>query len=196
MPRCERREPWISKTHHVGIVVVGLGLDGHAYVLEDASVRAPPATWGRVVVDCFDRHAADCVVAEVNFGGAMVEAIVQAAAASAKVRVRYREVRASRGKIVRAEPISTLYEEGKVHHVGVFPVLEDELVAFSTHGNLGDGSPDRADALVWGLSELFPRVVAGEKRDEKIEVYGNPIMGRRDNRPRLSGASWQFKQRD
>jgi phage terminase large subunit-like protein len=144
-----------------------------------------------VVVSAFDRHAADCIVAETTFGGAMVEAVVQAAAAAAKVRVRYREVRASRGKIVRAEPISALYEEGKVHHVGSFPELEDELVAFSTHGYLGDGSPDRADALVWGLTELFPRVVAGERRDEKIEVYGNPLLGKRDKRLRPSGEAWR-----
>ena len=76
---------------HVGVVVCGLGLDGHAYVLEDASVKAPPSVWGRVVVDCFDRHAADVVVAETNFGGAMVEAIVRASAAEAKLRVPFKE---------------------------------------------------------------------------------------------------------
>ena len=147
---------------HVGIVVVGLGLDGNAYVLEDASVKAPPSVWGRVVVNCADRHMADCVVAEINFGGAMVEAVVQAAAAAAKLRIRFKEVRASRGKVVRAEPVATLYEQGKVHHVGAFPALEDEMIAFTTHGYMGDGSPDRADALIWGLTELFPRVVASD----------------------------------
>ena len=76
----------------VGIVVAGLGLDGDAYVLEDASVKAPPSVWGRVVVNCVDRHAADCVVAEVNYGGAMVEAVVRAAASAANIRVRYKEV--------------------------------------------------------------------------------------------------------
>jgi predicted phage terminase large subunit-like protein len=105
----------------IGIIVAGLGLDGYAYVLEDCSVKAPPSVWGRVVVNSSDRHAADCIVAETNFGGAMVQSVVQAAAADAKVRVRYREVRASRGKIVRAEPVATLYEQGRVHHVGIFP---------------------------------------------------------------------------
>lgn len=100
-----------------------LGLDGCAYVLEDASVKAPPSVWGRVAVNAFDRHAADCIVAETNFGGAMVESVVRAAAADAKLHVRYKEVKASRGKIVRAEPIAVLYETGKVHHVGVFPAL-------------------------------------------------------------------------
>jgi predicted phage terminase large subunit-like protein len=142
----------------VGIVVAGIGIDGEAYVLEDASVKAPPGVWGKVVVSCVERWDADSVVAETNFGGAMVEAVVQAAASKAGVRVRYKEVTASRGKVVRAEPVSALYEQGKVHHVGVFAELEDQLTAFSTHGYLGDGSPDRADALIWALTEFFPRV--------------------------------------
>jgi predicted phage terminase large subunit-like protein len=145
---------------YIGIVVVGLGLDGAAYVLEDASVNAPPAVWGRVVVHCADRHAADCIVYESNFGGAMCEAVVKAAAAEAKLRVNLKEVRASRGKVVRAEPVAALYEQGKVHHVGGFPQLEDQLAAFTTNGYMGDGSPDRADALIWGLTEIFPRVVS------------------------------------
>ena len=103
---------------HIGIVVVGLGLDGAAYVLEDASVKAPPSVWGRVVVNCAERHAADAIVAEVNYGGALVEAVVRAAASDAKLRVNFKEVRATRGKVVRAEPIAALYEQGKVHHVG------------------------------------------------------------------------------
>lgn len=76
------------------------------------------------------------------------------------MRVRYKEVRASRGKVVRAEPVATLYDQGKVHHVGSFPALEDQLISFTTNGFMGDGSPDRADALIWALTELFPRVVA------------------------------------
>lgn len=161
---------------HIGIVVVGLGLDGHAYVLEDCSVKASPATWGRVVVNAFDRHAADCVVAETNFGGAMVEAVIKTAAASAKLRVPFREVKASRGKVVRAEPIAALYDDGKIHHVGAFPALEDEMVSFTTLVFMGDGSPDRTDALIWGLTELFPRVIAGERSAEKVEVIGNPLL--------------------
>jgi predicted phage terminase large subunit-like protein len=162
---------------YVGIVVVGLGLDGHAYVLEDASVKAPPGVWGRVAVTAFERHAADCIVAEINFGGSMVEAVVRAAAAEAKLHIRYKEVRASRGKIVRAEPVATLYEQGKVHHVGAFPALEDQLTAFTTAGYMGDGSPDRADALIWGLTELFPRVAVNDTPYEPPpKVIGNPLM--------------------
>jgi hypothetical protein len=93
---------------------------------------------------------------------AMVEAVIRAAASAAKLRVRFKEEKASRGKVVRAEPLSALYEEGKVHHVGAFPALEDQLIAFTTHGFMGDCSPDRADVLIWGLSEIFPRVVSGE----------------------------------
>jgi predicted phage terminase large subunit-like protein len=152
---------------YIGIVVVGLGLDGAAYVLEDASVKAPPSAWGRVVVSCADRHEADCIVAETNYGGSLVEAVVKAAAADAKLRINFKEVKATRGKVVRAEPVAALYEQGKVHHVGSFPELEDQLAAFSTHGYLGDGSPDRADALIWGLTEIFPRVVSRGDADWK-----------------------------
>jgi predicted phage terminase large subunit-like protein len=119
---------------HIGIVVVGLGMDGHAYVLEDCSVKAPPSVWGRVVVNAFDRHAADCVVAETNFGGAMCEAVIKTAAAAAKLRVPFKEVKASRGKVVRAEPIAALYDDGKIHHCGTFQMLEDEMVSFTTNG--------------------------------------------------------------
>jgi predicted phage terminase large subunit-like protein len=175
----------------VGIIVAGLGVDGEAYVLEDASVKAGPAVWGKVVVSCVGRWDADCVVAEVNYGGALVEAVVQAAASKAGVRHRYKEVTASRGKVVRAEPVSALYEQGKVHHVGVFARLEDQLAAFSTHGYLGDGSPDRADALVWAITEFFPRVTlerSGVRRWPAVSgdydplSYGTPDYARQMNR--------------
>lgn len=148
----------------IGIAVVALGTDGNAYVLEDCTVKAGPATWGKIVTDAFDRHAADCVVGEINYGGAMVEHVIQ----SARRNTPYKQVTASRGKAVRAEPISALYEQGKVRHVGYFRELEDELTAFSTFGYTGSGSPNRADALVWGLTELFPRI--GVKREPKKPI--------------------------
>ena len=89
-----------------------------------------------------------------------MEAVVKAAASDAKLRINFNAVKATRGKVVRAEPVAAFYEQCKVHHVGAFPELEDQLAAFSTHGYLGDGSPDRADALIWGLTEIFPRVVS------------------------------------
>lgn len=143
----------------IGIVVAGLGVDGVAYVLEDCTVKAGPATWGGVVASAFDRHQADAVVGETNYGGAMVSMVVQ----SARPRTPFRAVTASRGKHVRAEPFSALYEQGKVRHAGRFLELEDELCAFSTTGYLGSASPNRADALIWALAELFPAITAPRK---------------------------------
>lgn len=150
----------------IGIVPVGLGIDGIAYVFEDISLKAGPATWGRVAVQAYDRHKADVVVGESNFGGDMVRATIQAAAAVEKMRVNFRKVTASRGKIVRAEPFSALYEQGKVRHVGVLGKLEDELCAMSTTGYTGQGSPNRADSAIWGLAEIFPQVVAAKKQQK------------------------------
>jgi predicted phage terminase large subunit-like protein len=147
----------------IGIAVVGLGTDGNAYLLEDCTVKAGPATWGRVATSAWERHEADVVVGETNYGGAMVNQTIQVA----RPRTPFKAVSASRGKVVRAEPFSALYEQGKVRHVGNFAELEDELVAFSTFGYLGQGSPNRADALIWALAELFPGILKGKKADKK-----------------------------
>ena len=144
----------------IGIMVVGLGTDGNAYVLEDCTVKAGPATWGRVATSAFERHNADVVVGEVNFGGAMVEQTIRVA----RPRTPFKKVTASRGKVQRAEPFSALYEQGKIRHVGVFPKLEDELAGFSTFGYTGGGSPNRADALIWGLAELFPAMTTSKRK--------------------------------
>jgi hypothetical protein len=143
----------------IGIVVVGLGTDGNCYVLEDCTVKAGPQTWGNIATTAYDRHKADMVVGEVNYGGAMVEAVIRAA----RPRTPFKAVTASRGKVVRAEPFSALYEQGKIRHVGYFRELEDELAGFSTIGYTGTGSPNRADALIWGLTELFPGMVNPRK---------------------------------
>jgi predicted phage terminase large subunit-like protein len=150
----------------IGICVVGLGVDGNAYVLEDCTVKAGPATWGNVVASAFDRQQADCVVGEVNYGGAMVNHVVQ----TARPRTPFRQVTASRGKHVRAEPFSALYEQGKVRHVGRFSELESELTAFTTNGYVGGNSPNRADALIWALAELFPSMVRPPK-DPALENF-------------------------
>ncbi len=134
----------------IGIVVAGLGIDGRWYVLADRSCNLSPAGWGRRAVDAFHEFRADRIVAEVNYGGAMVKAVIKGADAS----VPFKEVHASRGKVARAEPVSALYEEGKVSHVGTLEDLEDQLCAMTTKGFIGEGSPDRADALVWALTEL------------------------------------------
>jgi hypothetical protein len=150
----------------IGIIVAGLGVDGNAYVLEDCTVKAGPSTWGSVVASAYDRHEADIVVGEVNYGGAMVNMVVQAA----RPRTPFKAVTASRGKHVRAEPFSALYENGKVRHVGRFNALEDELCAFSTTGYLGTSSPNRADALIWALAELFPAMVQPRKVVKPVHV--------------------------
>lgn len=156
--------PEDKRSDEVGIVVAGLGTDGRAYVLEDLSGRFGPTQWGQIVASAFDRHSADVVVGETNYGGAMVQEVIRVA----RPRTPFKAVTASRGKVVRAEPIAALYgtEEkvGKVSHVGHFPKLEDQLCGYTTAGYMGDRSPDRADALVWALSELFPALSKPEKK--------------------------------
>jgi phage terminase large subunit-like protein len=152
----------------IGIVVVGLGVDGNAYVLEDCTVKAGPATWGRIATSAYDRHNADVIVGESNFGGAMVQHVIQ----TARPRTPYVAVHASRGKSVRADPVSALYDTGKVRHVGEFRELEDELCGFSTNGYMGEGSPNRGDALVWGVTALFPSLT---KPVEKKSIIVQPI---------------------
>lgn len=143
----------------IGIVIGALGIDGNAYLLEDCSIKAGPATWGKVSTDAYARHEADCIVGEGNFGGDMVRATIH----TANKQVNFKKVTASRGKAVRAEPFSALYEQGKVRHVGIMAKLEDELCAFTTNGYQGSRSPNRADAAIWVLAELFPAIVAGPK---------------------------------
>lgn len=144
----------------IGIVVAGLGIDGNAYVLEDCTVKAGPKVWGTVATTAYDRHAADVVVGETNYGGAMVNFVIQ----TCRPRTPFKIVTASRGKHIRAEPFSALYESGKVRHVGIFTEMEEEIVHFSTVGYVGTGSPNRADALFWALAELFPGMIKGPKR--------------------------------
>lgn len=151
----------------IGIVVGGLGTDGNAYVLEDASVKAGPATWGRVATMAYDRHEANVIVGEANYGGAMVQHVIQ----TARPRTPYKAVMATRGKAVRAEPFSALYEQGKVRHVGYFPELEEELTSFATSGYTGSGSPNRADALIWVLAELFAGLVKEKKQSRPQTPY-------------------------
>lgn len=139
-----------------GIVVVGKGVDGHAYVLEDATCRLSAAGWGERVARVYHKWSADKVIVEVNYGGDMAANTIRTADPKIPVKV----VHASRGKHIRAEPVSALYEsrEGKparVHHVGAFMDLEDQMAMFTTDGFQGSGSPDRADALVWAMTELM-----------------------------------------
>jgi predicted phage terminase large subunit-like protein len=177
---------------HVGIIVGGLGLDGHCYILEDASVQAPPAVWGRVVMNCVERYDAEFVCIETKFGGEMAVAVVQAAAADVGRRVPIHEVTASRGKVIRAEPVATLYEQNRVHHVGSFTELEDQMASFSTTGYLGSGSPDRADAAIWLVTDFFPRVMR-EARD--AAEAGGPRRRRDRDRPQFANVAHESQKR-
>lgn len=156
----------------VGIIVAGLGIDGNAYILEDLTVKAGPATWGRIATQAYDRHEADLIVAESNFGGAMVKHVID----TARPRTNFRKVTASRGKVVRAEPFSALYEQGKIRHVGYLRELEEELSGFTTAGYTGAGSPNRADALIWALAALFPNLIK-QKPDRKSTSQEPPAYG-------------------
>ncbi len=147
----------------IGIVVAGLGTDGNGYLLEDLTVKAGPKVWGNIVATAFDRHQADIVVGETNYGGEMVKFVVQ----TAKQKIPFKKITASRGKVVRAEPISSLADQGKIRHAGTFVELEDELCAFTTAGYIGNKSPNRGDAYVWAFSELFPGIVKEPKKEEK-----------------------------
>lgn len=170
-----------------GIIVAGTALcpcknekvEKHAFVFRDATCRKPayeldertdePRGWAKDAIDLYDEYDASRIVAEVNNGGDLVESTIR----SVRRRVSYRDVRASRGKRVRAEPIASLYEQGKVHHVGIFPDLEDQMVRFVPDADeWKDGSPDRVDALVWALTDLMLGK-SGPPRRQKPLHYSN-----------------------
>jgi predicted phage terminase large subunit-like protein len=136
-----------------GIIVAAIDHAGQGYVLEDASGKYAPHEWAAKAIALYRKHSADRIVAEKNNGGDMVEATIR----SVDPNVSFKAVHASRGKVTRAEPISALYEQGKVHHIGVFQALEDQLCAFTSDFNRSTAgySPDRLDAMVWALSELM-----------------------------------------
>jgi phage terminase large subunit-like protein len=135
-----------------GIIVAGIDGQGQGYVLEDLTCRLPPDQWARRAVSALKKWGADRLVAEANNGGALVGTVLKTIDPTLPLKL----VHASRGKITRAEPIAALYEQGKVHHVGVLDLLEDELCSWVP----GMSSPDRLDALVWALTELSPGALA------------------------------------
>jgi hypothetical protein len=155
-----------SRSDNVGIIVAGKSVDNVGYVLADRTCNLPPEAWARVAVNAFHEFKADRIVAEQNFGGDMVRAVIHTVDRNVPVHM----VSASRGKSVRAEPVSALYgfvrdgqwHKDQVRHAGDFRELEDEMLNFSTAGYLGDRSPDRADALVWAMSDLFVQEMKSE----------------------------------
>ena len=154
-----------EKRAEAGITVGGLACDPHPdgtkhkYLLEDLSTHGSPTEWATVAIEAYHRHRADLIVAEVNNGGAMIEAILR----SVDPRVPYKQLWASRGKQTRAEPIATQYEKGKIHHCGRFPTLESQLASWVRGGK----SPDRLDSTVWLMTEL----------DESLPAtFGGPLF--------------------
>lgn len=145
-------DPAVTSTKNsdeTGIVVAGLGVDGRGYVLEDLSGRFSANDWGKRAIEAYHRWQADCIVAEVNHGGDLVESLLRTIDANVPIK----QVRASRGKAKRAEPVAALYEQGKVSHVGAFKELENEMIMTTPAGT--EGHDDRVDALVWALTELM-----------------------------------------
>jgi predicted phage terminase large subunit-like protein len=153
-----------------GIIVAGVDHDREAYVLEDLSGRFQPMQWARRAIDAYRRHDADRNVAEVNNGGGMVEATLR----QLDAKVSSKAVHASRGKAIRAEPVSALYEKAAVHHCGTFAQLEDQMCAFTGEPHRRGDSPDRLDALVWALSDLV------------INKSGSPFILSRDALTRVA----------
>jgi predicted phage terminase large subunit-like protein len=139
-----------DESDETGIVVAGLGFDGRGYVIEDLSGRYRPEEWAQIVARAFERHRADCVVAETNQGGDMVTTVLRACGATG---LPVRTVHAKRGKVLRAEPVAVLYEQGRVSHVGALARLEDQLTTWDPAAS--SASPDRMDALVYALTEML-----------------------------------------
>lgn len=144
-------DPAVSNTEDsdsTGIVTCGVSADGQYYVLDDNTIKASPQEWATVAVQAYERHKADRIVAETNNGGDLVIHLLQ----QVKPGIATKKVTATRGKQLRAEPVAALYEQGRVHHVGYYSKLEDEMCEYEP--GVSVDSPDRMDALVWALTEL------------------------------------------
>ncbi len=175
-------DPAATSSEHAdetGIIVAGMDGQGQGWVLADVSGRYPPAEWARTAIAAYRSHRADRVVAEVNNGGEMVEATLRVI----DPNVSFAAVRAARGKLTRAEPVAALYEQGRVHHLGVFPQLEDQMCGFvpADHGDFGQRptgcSPDRADALVWALTDLLIEPMSNQGIYELYRQLGSQASG-------------------
>lgn len=155
-------DPAVTAEEHsdeTGIVVAARTVSGHVVVLDDLSCKETPLGWARVAVNAYKTRRADIIVGEVNMGGDLVAANIHAVAPE----VNFRSVRATRGKMLRAEPVAALYEQGRVHHVGFFKDLEEQMCNYVPGTSVK--SPDRMDALVWAITEL---VVDAEEISQRI----------------------------
>jgi len=154
----------VAGSDETGIITAGVDAYGNGYILEDASGRYRPEDWARQALAAMDVNNADRIVAEVNQGGDMVENTIRAV----RPNVPYRGVRATRSKLIRAEPVAALYERGKIFHVGEMTQLEDQMCSFTTgfDRKAAGYSPDRVDALVWAITDLFPALSAQPEHNE------------------------------
>lgn len=186
-------EPGSNET---GVIAAGLGVDGRGYVLDDLTTIGSPRHWAERAVAAYDRHEAHAIVIETNQGGEMCRSTIE----SVRPGINIIDVKATHGKHVRAEPISALYSLGKISHVGTFTELEDQMCLMTAAGFEGEGSPDRVDALVWALTELFPQLVrkkhktGGEQqtsgaRDFNPHQWAQPSTPRPGAMPASTGVS-------
>jgi phage terminase large subunit-like protein len=186
-------DPAVSSTEgsdETGIVVCGKDDRGHGYVLEDLSGRYDPAGWARAAIAAYHRHDADRIVAEANQGGDLIENTLRTLDAN----IAYSKVHASRGKFTRAEPVSSIYEQGRIHHCGLFPELEDQMTSFVPDLDRAKfGSPDRVDALVWGLTELL---VSSEKYSGLIEFLERELAAKKVEGPTAADLAEQTRSRE
>ena len=157
------------KSDEAGIIVGGLGEDTRGYVLADYSCQGTPKEWAERAIDAYDLYEADAIVAETNQGGEMVAHTIR----SVRPGLRVIEVKATRGKHIRAEPISALYGLDRISHIGAFPELETQMCLMTADGYQGDGSPDRVDALVWLFTELFPKMTRRERTHQSLPTRAN-----------------------
>jgi phage terminase large subunit-like protein len=161
-----------------GIIVCGIARDNdgyiQGYILEDGTTKGTPDEWARKAVHLYRKYSADRIIAERNNGGEMVESVIRSVDRSLPIKTVF----ASRGKHVRAEPISALYEQHRIHHVGRLDKLEDQMVTFSIDNlkSSAFGSPDRVDALVWGLTDLFGRITGKRKADTEKPPKPAPVF--------------------
>ena len=156
-------DPAISNTDQSdehGIICGGIGEDNRGYIIDDVSMRGSPQQWAERAVATYDKYEADAIVVERNQGGDMVRHTIK----TVRPQIKIVEVTATRGKHVRAEPISALYATNQVSHIGSYPELEAQMCRMTSAGYEGDGSPDRCDALVWLLTELFPSIIKRPKK--------------------------------
>lgn len=151
-----------ERSDEVGITVCG-EKDNKGYLLADLSGRYGPERWASIVAQAFRTYDADKVIGEINYGGDMVRAVIQ----GKDKNIPFDKITATRGKVVRAEPIAALYEQGKIYHCGRFQELEDQYLNFSVQGYLGERSPDRADSAIWG----FHYLLLGPSDDGLLQFY-------------------------